>query len=133
MPESTLEIHQFPCLSDNYGFLIHDKNNDLTATIDTPEVSAIEKALTEKDWTLTHILNTHHHWDHAGGNLELKEKTKCTIVGPRADAKRIPGIDIQVGEGDDLSLAILKPPFMILLVIPEVILFIILLKRDVHL
>jgi len=54
----------------------------------------------KKDWTLTHILNTHHHRDHAGGNLELKEKTKCTIVGPRADAARIPGIDIQVGEGD---------------------------------
>jgi len=99
-PESTLEIHQFPCLSDNYGFLIHDKKNDLTATIDTPEVSAIEKALVEKNWKLTHILNTHHHWDHAGGNLELKEKTKSTIVGPRADAKRISGIDIQVGEGD---------------------------------
>ena len=78
-PESTLEIHQFPCLSDNYGFLIHDKKNDLTATIDTPEVRAIEKALVEKNWKLTHILNTHHHWDHAGGNLELKEKTKARL------------------------------------------------------
>ena len=72
----------------------------LTATIDTPDVDAIERALLDKKWTLTHILNTYHHWDHAGGNLELKNKTNCTIVGPRADANRIPGIDIQVGEGD---------------------------------
>ena len=98
--ESTLKIYQFPCLSDNYGFLIHDDKNGLTACIDTPEVSSIENALSINNWNLTHILNTHHHWDHAGGNLELKEKTNCIIVGPRADAERIPGIDIQVGEGD---------------------------------
>lgn len=95
-----LEIHQFPCLQDNYCFLLHDSENDLTAVVDTPEVAAIEAALQETSWTLTHILNTHHHWDHAGGNLELKEKTGCTIVGPKADAKRIPGIDVEVGEGD---------------------------------
>jgi len=102
MPDSftQLEIHMFPCLSDNYGFLLHDKKHNLTATIDTPEVAAIQNALAGKNWTLTHILNTHHHWDHAGGNLELKEKTDCVIVGPRADAARIPGIDIQIGEGD---------------------------------
>jgi len=95
-----LEIHMFPCLADNYGFLIHDRRADLTAAIDTPDVTAIEKALAAKQWTLTHILNTHHHWDHAGGNLELKKRTGCLIVGPRADASRIPGIDVQVGEGD---------------------------------
>ena len=50
-----LEVHMFPCLSDNYGFLIHDHTNNLTATIDTPEVTAIEKALNENNWSLTHI------------------------------------------------------------------------------
>jgi hydroxyacylglutathione hydrolase len=95
-----LEIHQFPCLSDNYGYLIHDADNDLTAAIDTPEVAAIEAALANKGWRLTHIFNTHHHADHAGGNLELKAATRCTIVGPRADARRIPGIDVQYGDGD---------------------------------
>lgn len=90
----------FPCLSDNYGFLIHDVEYNLTASIDTPEVAPILDALKKKGWSLTHILNTHHHWDHAGGNLELKEKTGCTIVGPRAESKRIPGIDIPVGESD---------------------------------
>ncbi|MEX2327256.1 MAG: MBL fold metallo-hydrolase, partial [Pseudomonadales bacterium] len=92
---ANLQVHQFPCLSDNYGYLIHDPDNDLTASIDTPEVSAINRALKDKGWTLTHILNTHHHFDHAGGNLELKEQWNCTIVGARNDAKRIPGIDIQ--------------------------------------
>jgi hydroxyacylglutathione hydrolase len=102
-PDTGLEIHLFPCLSDNYGFLIHDHEHGLTATIDTPDPTAIEKALATKGWTLTHILNTHHHWDHAGGNLELKNRTGCIIVGPRAEAARIPGIDIQVGDGDTFA------------------------------
>lgn len=95
-----LEVYQFPCLSDNYGYLIHDAKNDLTACIDTPEVAAINQALADKGWTLTHILNTHHHFDHAGGNLELKEQWQCTIVGAKPDAARIPGIDVELGDGD---------------------------------
>jgi hydroxyacylglutathione hydrolase len=97
---SNLEVHQFPCLEDNYGYLLHDPASGYTASIDTPEVSAIEHALQEKGWRLTHIFNTHHHFDHAGGNLELKEKTDAVIVGSRKDAKRIPGIDIHVGNQD---------------------------------
>lgn len=95
-----LQIYTFPCLQDNYAFLIHDHESDTTAVIDTPDVPAIEKALTENDWTLTYILNTHHHWDHAGGNLELKNKTGCKIFGPHAEASRIPGIDFELKEGD---------------------------------
>ncbi len=103
-----LDVHMFPCLSDNYGFLIHDPASGATATIDTPEVAPIEAALKAKGWRLTHILNTHHHFDHAGGNLELKQKWGCTIVGPRADAARIPGIDVQVGDGDTVELGSAK-------------------------
>jgi len=98
-----LEYHQFPCLSDNYGFLIHDPGMHVTASIDTPDAAAIEHALTEKGWRLTHILNTHHHQDHAGGNLALKHRYGCTIVGPKADADRIPGIDVQVADGDAVA------------------------------
>ena len=97
MNQSPLDIYMFPCLSDNYGFLIHDIDNKLTATIDTPEVSAIEQALDFKGWNLTHIINTHHHYDHAGGNLELKNKTNCQIIGPEMDQERIPGIDKKIG------------------------------------
>jgi hydroxyacylglutathione hydrolase len=98
-----LEVHMFPCLSDNYGFLIHDGEAGVTAVIDTPEVTPINAALEEKGWQLTHILNTHHHFDHAGGNEELKAKWGCTVVGAANDAARIPGIDVQVSDGESLA------------------------------
>jgi hydroxyacylglutathione hydrolase len=60
-------------------------------------VLATAKAL---GWTITHILNTHHHGDHVGGNLEIKQATSCTIVGPAHDRERIPGIDIEVADGE---------------------------------
>ena len=101
---SSLQIHMFPCLADNYGYLVHDAAADVTAAIDTPDADAILAALAAKSWTLTHILNTHHHGDHAGGNLSLKRRTGCEIIGPRADAVRIPGIDVGVGEGDEIQL-----------------------------
>ena len=92
MTAPSLEIKMFPCLFDNYGFLIHDAETNLTATIDTPEVSAIQDALAQQKWQLTHIINTHHHFDHAGGNLELKRKTDCTSLGPSM-IKVMMGID----------------------------------------
>ena len=96
----TLEVHQFPCLNDNYGFLIHEPVAGVTATIDTPEVAPINAALAEKGWRLTHILNTHHHFDHAGGNEALKREWGCTVVGAAIDAERIPGIDVEVADGE---------------------------------
>ena len=101
---STLEIHMFPCLADNYGYLLHDAGSGATATVDTPDAEEILRQLDAKGWRLTHVLNTHHHSDHAGGNLALKARTGCTIVGPRADAARIPGIDVTVGEGDMVAI-----------------------------
>ena len=101
---SELTIHMFPCLADNYGYLLHDAESGATAAVDTPDAHAITAELESRGWRLTHILNTHHHADHAGGNLELKKRTGCTIVGPRADAARIPGIDVAVGEGDVVEL-----------------------------
>ncbi|MFT7533515.1 MAG: hydroxyacylglutathione hydrolase, partial [Gammaproteobacteria bacterium] len=98
-----LDVHMFPCLSDNYGYLIHDSEYNLTATIDTPDARAIQSALDEKGWQLTHIFNTHHHADHAGGNLALKESSGCTIIGAGHDAHRIPGIDQHVRDGDSFD------------------------------
>ena len=97
---SKLQVHQFPCRDDNYGVLIHCPEHNLTASIDAPETSAVKAALAEKGWTLTHILTTHHHGDHTEGNLPLKEETSCTIVGPKAEASKIPGIDVELSEGD---------------------------------
>lgn len=100
---SELQIAQFPCLSDNYGFLLHDPEAGLTATIDTPDADEIARQAAERGWPLTHIFNTHHHADHAGGNLALKSRFGCRIVGPANDAARIPGIDIGVADGEGLD------------------------------
>lgn len=99
-----IEIRQFPCLNDNYGFLIRDAASGAVATVDTPDPNAINDALSAEGWTLTHILNTHHHWDHAGGNLALKDQWGCEIIGPKGEADKIPGIDRAVGEGDMVAL-----------------------------
>lgn len=96
-----LEIHQFSCLADNYGYLIHEPVSGLTAAIDTPEEAAINTELQKKGWRLTHILNTHHHFDHAGGNEALKARWNCTVVGAAIDAARIPGIDVALREGEE--------------------------------
>jgi len=101
---SKIIVHQFPCLQDNYGYLVHVPDDNVTATIDTPDVAAIENALAVRGWTLTHILNTHWHADHAGGNAAIKEKYGVTVIGPRGEAEKIPGIDRAIGEGDKLSL-----------------------------
>jgi hydroxyacylglutathione hydrolase len=101
---SELTIHLFPCLADNYGYLLHDDESGETAAVDTPDAAEIALQLDAKGWRLTHIFNTHHHPDHAGGNVELKRRTGCTIVGPRADAARIPAIDVAVGDGETVAL-----------------------------
>ena len=99
-----LQIHQFPCLNDNYSWLVHEPEANVTAVVDTPEVAPILRALDETVWKLTHILNTHWHPDHAGGNEELKAKTGCQIIGPRGEARKIPSLERQVGDGDEVKL-----------------------------
>jgi hydroxyacylglutathione hydrolase len=110
-----LEIEQFACLSDNYAVLIHDPVAGVTASIDAPDARAIMKRLEDKGWTLTHLFITHHHGDHTGGNLQLKEATGCTVVGPKEEAERIPGIDVEVSEGDvigfgDFEIKVIETP-----------------------
>ena len=99
-----LEVVQFPCLEDNIGVLLHDSASGVTASIDAPDAAAIKSALTKHGWRLTHILTTHHHGDHTGANLPLKTVTGCTIVGPAAEANRIPGLDRAVSQGDVFEL-----------------------------
>ena len=99
-----LDIHLVPCLNDNYAYLVHDRSSGAVAAVDPSEAAPVLAALNRHALTLTHVLNTHHHLDHTGGNLDLKERTGAKIVGPRSDADRIPGIDIGVAEGDTFSL-----------------------------
>ena len=95
-----LSVHQFRCRSDNFGLLVHDPVANLCASIDTPDGETIWGELQAKGWQLTHIFNTHHHYDHVPGNEMLKERTGCTIVGAKNDAERIPGIDELLEDGD---------------------------------
>ncbi len=101
---SELVIRQVPVLRDNYVYLLHEPEANVTAAVDPSVAPPVLAALAEQGWRLTHVLNTHHHNDHTGGNNELKAATGCTIVGPRADRDRIPGIDVAVGEGDSYAL-----------------------------
>jgi len=100
----TLEVVQIPCLSDNYGYLIRDETSGLVATIDTPDANAINQVLEERGWTLSMILNTHHHFDHVGGNLALKDKWNCEIIGPAGEKQRIPAIEKAVGNADRVEI-----------------------------
>ncbi|PVM91783.1 hydroxyacylglutathione hydrolase [Caulobacter radicis] len=98
-----LQIHQFPCLSDNYGFLVRDVATGKTACIDTPEADAILMQLEKLGWDLDFILNTHWHPDHAGGNEAVKAATGATIVGPQ-EVTRIAPLDRLVAGGDVVEL-----------------------------
>ena len=99
-----IEIRQFPCLSDNYGFLVRDPETGVTATIDTPDAEAISREIDRFGGRLDFVLNTHHHPDHVGGNLALKSRWGASIIGPAGEAGRIPGIDRAVGDGDSVAL-----------------------------
>ena len=98
-----LEIALFPCLQDNYGLLIHDGQSGRTAAIDTPDATEISAQCKSRGWQLTEIWNTHHHWDHTGGNAALKEEHGLKIYGPDMIKGRIPELDIGLGGGDDFS------------------------------
>ncbi len=100
----SLMVKQIPCLSDNYGYLLHDPVSGETVSIDSPDANAILTALEEENWHLTQIWNTHHHWDHAGGNAELVKKTGCIIIAPAGERDMIPGADRYVHEGDEVML-----------------------------
>lgn len=99
-----LEVHQFRCLSDNYGFLLHDSDSNETTCIDTPDADAYLREASHMGWQITQIWNTHWHPDHAGGNETIKAVTGCTIVAPEGEATKIAGVDRAVRHGDIVCL-----------------------------
>jgi len=100
----SLEVHQFPCLSDNYGFLLHDPDSGETACIDTPDAEEYLRQAEARGWRITQIWNTHWHPDHAGGNVAIKAATGCTVIAPKVDAPKIAAVDRTVAHGDGVSL-----------------------------
>ncbi|MGE0652973.1 MAG: hydroxyacylglutathione hydrolase [Alphaproteobacteria bacterium] len=99
-----LRIHRIPARTDNYLWLAHEPDTDTVAIVDPADPEPVIAKCGELGLHLTHILNTHHHGDHIGGNLALKAHYDCVIIGPAADRDRIPGIDIAVGEDDTVAL-----------------------------
>lgn len=99
-----VSVERVPCLKDNYSWIIHDHATGKTAVVDPAEEGPVVAALKDKGWTLSHILNTHHHWDHTGANEILKDMFNVCIVGPKADEDRIPGIDVALGDADEYML-----------------------------
>ena len=97
---TSLVFRQFICRSDNYGLLLHDDKSGETVAIDAPDADKIARQLDAAGWKLTHIFTTHHHGDHVEGNLALQKRYGCNIIGPRAEAKKIPGLDRDVAGGD---------------------------------
>lgn len=99
-----LKIHRIPARKDNYLWLAVEPATNTVAVVDPADAEPVIAKCEELGICLTHILNTHHHGDHTGGNLALKDRYDCVIIGPAADRDRIPGIDIAVGEEDTIAL-----------------------------
>ncbi|KAK6930523.1 Hydroxyacylglutathione hydrolase, C-terminal domain [Dillenia turbinata] len=97
---SSLQIELVPCLRDNYAYLLHDAHTGTVGVVDPSEAVPVIDALSRKNRNLTYILNTHHHYDHTGGNAELKSKYGAKVIGSAVDRDRIPGIDIALKDGD---------------------------------
>ena len=98
-----IHVHQFPCLTDNYGYLVHDTESHETVAIDTPDAKAYLLEADMKGWKITQIWNTHWHPDHAGGNAAIQEATGCTIIGPAEVASKFP-LDRTVTHGDVVTI-----------------------------
>ena len=113
------EIIQIPALSDNYIAVIIDKKTNITACVDPAVSEAVLVLLEKKKLKLNYIFNTHHHHDHVGGNLEIKKKTNCKILGPEKDYERIPGIDIPLKNNDEFDLGDINFKILKFLVIPQ--------------
>ena len=99
-----IEIIQIPLLSDNYSYIIRDKNTNITGCIDPSVAKDIVNVLQNRGMDLNFILNTHHHHDHVGGNQELKEIYNCKIIGCYNDQNRIPGIDIKLKDNEEFNI-----------------------------
>ena len=94
--KNNIKIEIIPCLQDNYSYLIIDENKNDACVVDPSEAKPIINFIEKENINLKYILNTHHHFDHIGGNIELKEKYDSIVIGYKHDAERIPEINVLV-------------------------------------
>ena len=99
-----LNITPLPLLQDNYAFIVHAGDTGPVAVIDPSEAQPVIDFLEERGLRLDYVFNTHHHWDHTGGNAELKRYYQCTVIGPEYDRHRIAELDIGLLEGQEFRL-----------------------------
>lgn len=97
-----LTVLQFSVLKDNYNFLIYSEQTQQVALVDPSLAEPALQILHEQQWQLTDIFNTHHHWDHTDGNIEIQKLTGCNVIGYRDDAARIPAINLLIDDTDQL-------------------------------
>ena len=97
-----MQIIPVPAFTDNYIWLLHDEVSGETAVVDPGDAAPALAEIERRGWKATQVWNTHHHWDHSGGNLAMKEATGCTVSGPAAE--NIPGRDVGLSEGSDLRI-----------------------------
>ena len=95
-----MNVEIIKCLHDNYSYLLIDKNSKKACVVDPGEANPIINYIEKNKINLKYILNTHHHNDHIGGNLSLKEKYKCQIIGFEGDKNRIPKIDVLLKDNE---------------------------------
>jgi hydroxyacylglutathione hydrolase len=97
-----LAVELLPVLSDNYSYLIQDLGSGASGVVDPAVATPILARLRELGRGLDWAFITHHHGDHIGGLAELQEATGCRAIGPRADAARIPGLNVTVADSDEI-------------------------------
>jgi hydroxyacylglutathione hydrolase len=97
-----LEVVAVPAFTDNYIWLVHDEASGETAVVDPGDAAPALAEAKRRGWRVTQVWNTHHHWDHSGGNLAMKEATGCSVSGPAAE--NIPGRDVALSEGSALRI-----------------------------
>ena len=107
-----MRIEIIKCLQDNYSYLLIDDTKNIGCVVDPGEAAPIIKYVESNNIELKYILNTHHHYDHVGGNLELKKRYNSKIVGFKEDKDRIPEIDVLVKDNQKWKGEILRRKFI---------------------
>ncbi len=98
------KVHQIPALNDNYIYIIEDCQSDIVCIVDPAQAHIVQQACQTLGLTPTHILNTHHHWDHTDGNAELVQTYHCQVIGNQEDAKRIPCLSHPISANGSFTL-----------------------------
>jgi len=105
---SNFLVHQIPVLSDNYIYIVQDCHSDSVIVVDPALAEPVQNCCKSLNITPTHILNTHHHWDHTDGNEELIKHYDCQVLGNQADASRIPRLTLGINTDELLHIGSLN-------------------------